>query len=220
MNDCGRTKARAELAYWANRKAHEGRLRNDHYQYFFTTHFGLLALDYQGERVLDVGCGPRGSLQWAGMALERVGLDPLAGDYLRLGAAEQQMRYVAAVSEQMPFDTAHFDIVSSFNSLDHVTDLLATIREIARVTRPGGRFLLLSDVNHHPTVCEPIAFSWEITAKFRPWFEILHERRYVRNGTGMYQSVRSGIEFDDRSPASTPGVISAKFLRNAREARP
>ena len=30
----------------------------------------------------DIGCGPRGSLEWATMAAERVGLDPPVNKYL------------------------------------------------------------------------------------------------------------------------------------------
>jgi ubiquinone/menaquinone biosynthesis C-methylase UbiE len=33
------------------------------------------------------------------------------------------MTYVAARSEEIPFPEGYFDVVSSFNSLDHVDDL-------------------------------------------------------------------------------------------------
>ena len=58
-----------------------------HYAYFYTTHFGLSETDYAGKAVLDIGCGPMGSLEWATMVRERVGLDPLADAYRRLHQA-------------------------------------------------------------------------------------------------------------------------------------
>ena len=105
--------------------------------------------------MLDIGCGPRGSLELADTALERVGLDPLAKEYLKLGDASHMMTYVASRSESIPFADGYFDIVCSFNSFDHVADLKRTIiAEIVRVVKPGGLFLLLSEVNHAPTKTE------------------------------------------------------------------
>src|SRR4029079_10710133 len=100
---------------------------------FYTSHFGLSASDYAGKRILDIGCGPRGSLEWADMTAERVGLDPLADEYLKLGAKNHKMSYVAAPSEKIPFPDGHFDVVCSFNSLDHVDDIPTTINKIIRV---------------------------------------------------------------------------------------
>jgi len=42
----------------------------------FLDYFGLSKDFYKGKKILDIGCGPRGSLEWADMTLERVGLDP------------------------------------------------------------------------------------------------------------------------------------------------
>ena len=116
-----------EFSYWKERRRTEGTLWNDHYQYFYTDHFSLSPNFYSGKRVLDIGCGPRGSLEWADMASERIGLDPLANRYLKLGAADHKMRYVSAHSESIPFSDGYFDVVCSFNSLDHVSNLEATM---------------------------------------------------------------------------------------------
>ncbi len=63
---------------------------------------------------------PDGSLEWAVMATERIRLDPLAKDCFKLGAHQEKMKYVAAPTKAMPFEDNYFDIISSFNSLDHV----------------------------------------------------------------------------------------------------
>ena len=76
------------------------------------------------------------------MTTQRVELDPLVPDYLKLGADKHKMEYVAAGSEDILFPDGHFDIVTCLNALDHVDDLDATIREVKRVTKHGGFFLL------------------------------------------------------------------------------
>ena len=110
---------------------------------------------YRGKRVLDVGCGPRGSLEWLTGTALRIGLDPLAHGYRRFGTGRHRMIYVASRAEALPFTDASFDVASSFNSLDHVDDLRATVSEIRRILAPCGSFLLLTDIRHEPTILEP-----------------------------------------------------------------
>ena len=208
-------KGDAELAYWRDRKAEEDSLRNSWYVRFYTDHFGLTKDDYAGKRVLDIGCGPRGSLEWADMALERVGLDPLAEQYVEeLGARDQAMSYVASGSENIPFPDGHFDVVCSFNSLDHVDDLDETVAEICRVVAPGGRFLLLVDVNHEPTECEPITFSWDIVERFAPPLSAVRVQRFEKSEPGMYASVAAAIPYDDKDESARYGVLSAMFAKD------
>jgi ubiquinone/menaquinone biosynthesis C-methylase UbiE len=206
-------KEAAELDYWQRRKDSEGELSHDHYEFFYTTHFGLSRADYSGKRIIDIGCGPRGSLEWADTARERVGLDPLAEQYLKLGAAKHKMKYVASSVEEIPFADEHFDKVFSFNSLDHVEDLEKALAEIKRITKIGGLFLLLTDVNHQPTPTEPQNFSWDIINKLLPHFEVLEEKRYEKGAAGMYQSIEEAIPYDMLDSTARYGILSAKLRR-------
>ena len=205
-----------ELKFW-NKYYLEGKYSmkktNDLFLYFYTTHFGIESSYYTGKRILDIGCGPRGSLEWADMALERIGLDPLAEQYRSLGAESQKMKYITSPSEDIPFEDNYFDVAASFNSLDHVDDLTATISEIKRVLIPGGLFLLLSDVNHDPTLCEPQTFSWEITRSFLPEFEILDEKHYERKVNGMYESIKMNLPYDNFDKTKRYGILSVKFRK-------
>jgi SAM-dependent methyltransferase len=203
-------KRRSELGYWRTRLASEGGLHSDHYEQFFTTHFGLTPEDYAGKRILDVGCGPRGSLDWAGGAAERIGLDPLADVYRKL-APPRGMDYVAGVAEDVPFPDGYFDIVSSFNSLDHVDTLEKAVSELGRVTRAQGRLLLLTDVGHAPTFSEPQAFSWDVLDLFRPEWEVLREHRYERRNPNMMSNLQAAKALDPG--ADGPGVLSALLRR-------
>jgi len=202
----------AELSFWTSVQEDEGELRNDHYESFFTAALSIERSFYAGKRILDIGCGPRGSLEWAGDAAQRVGLDPLVPSYRSFGIDGHAMEYVATGSETIPFPDEHFDVVSSFNSLDHVDDLDATITEIKRVLKPGGLMLLITEVNHAPTVTEPIGFSWAILEQFRPECEVVDEWRFEKLDAGVYQSVEHRTPYTGDA-GDHAGVLVAKLRR-------
>lgn len=208
-----RKKRHKELAFWLRKATVEGHLDNDHFEYYYTSHFDLEPDDYEGKRILDIGCGPRGSLEWADSAEERIGIDPLADDYQHLGAENHSMTYVAGRAEDLEFDDGYFDIVTSMNSLDHVDDLDTVIQEIKRVTKPGGIFLVITDVNHQPTIAEPISYDWDITERFEPEFELLWEDHREKSEGGVYESAKAGEPYDHENPEQRYGVLSAKFRR-------
>ncbi len=211
-----RWKESSELRYWKGRKQSEGVLSNEHYEYFYTTHFGLDAEFYNNKVLLDIGCGPRGSLEWASMAARRIGLDPLAKEYLQLGTSRHRMEYMDAPSEKIPMADATCDAVFSFNSLDHVEDVDQTLREIKRVTRPGGIFLLLVEVNHLPTACEPHTLTpKKVLDTLEPEFNCESLRVYQPVVPGMYDSIRANHPFPHPQETREIGYLSAKFTRIA-----
>lgn len=200
-----------ELKYWKGRVRNEGTLSNDHYQPFYTSFFGLTPSAYVDKRVLDIGCGPRGSLEWADMARERVGLDPLVPEYLKLNGAAHRMTYVAASSHRIPFEDHHFDIVCAFNSLDHVDDVDGTIAEIKRVTRPGGTFLLIVEVNHPPTATEPVSLGWDVVDRFTDRFTLVSSGRYEIGDHDIYGQLRKDARFDEARGLDRPAILTARF---------
>lgn len=210
-----KSKYAAELNYWKG-KAKDGPLANVGYVSYFTTVFGLDKEFYRNKKILDIGCGPRGSLEWADTASETVGLDPLVDSYKKLGASEHRMKYVQAFSEEIPFPDGHFDVVSSINSLDHVDDLDKTISEIIRVTAPLGCFLLLVEVNHKATRCEPITFSWDITERLGPQMELIEEKHYETAASrAMWDSLRDARFYDHDDLTDRCGMLQARFQKRA-----
>ena len=203
-----------ELGYWKNVRSREGVLHNNHYAYFYTAHFGIEPSFYHGKNLLDIGCGPRGSLEWATMAARRIGLDPLAKEYLELGAKHHQMEYCDAPSEKIPLKSGEWDAVFSFNSLDHVQNIHQTIKEIKRITRPNGIFLLLVEVNHHPTDCEPHQLTPDgIVSSFEPEFTCESLKVYKPMSYGMYNSIHANEQFTNPLHTREVGYLSAKFCR-------
>lgn len=145
-----------ELSYWIQQYSKHN-FHNSYYEYFYTEAFALKKADFLGKRILDIGCGPQGSLEWINYEnTQKIGLDPLANKYYeQFDCKNHNMIYINAHSEDIPFPDLYFDYVSSINSLDHVDDVKKTIQEITRVLKIGGIFLLIVEINHKPTVCEP-----------------------------------------------------------------
>jgi len=109
--------------------------------------------DVTGADVLEVGCGAAQGARWLVGAGARVtAFDVSAGQLQqsrRLDAATgvRVARLVQADAQRLPFRDATFDAVASaFGGLPFVADSAGTMREVARVLRPGGR--LVFSVTH------------------------------------------------------------------------
>ena len=207
-------KGKQELAFWRKRVTAEGILSNAHYEPLYTTMFELPKSFFDRKRILDIGCGPRGSLEWAVNARQRLGLDPLAAGYRAFGTASHRMVYVGARAEQMPFVDGQFDVVTSLNSLDHVDNLLDVLDEVSRVTRPGGSFLLEVEVGHEPTPTEPNALWFDVTDVLLGSYELIYERRFEMpiRGHSVHDAYGIGVTFDEVRRRH-PGVLVAHLRR-------
>lgn len=99
-----------------------------------------------GQRVLDLACGT-GDLALAAAArgAEVIGLDlaPRMIHLARAKAGAGQVRFLAGDMTALPLTPASVDVVTTGYGLRNVPDLDRAIAEIARVLRPGGRFLSL-----------------------------------------------------------------------------
>jgi len=72
--------------------------------------------------------------------------------------------------------------------------------------------LLISDVNHDPTPCEPIVFSFDITKKFKPLL-LLEEKHFEKIKQGVYQSLIENVSYDHSNKKKRYGIITAKFKK-------
>jgi SAM-dependent methyltransferase len=204
----------AEIAFWRERRALEGELSGPHYADLFGWVFGLDRAFFESRSILDIGCGPRGSLEWCDAAV-RVGLDPLAARYLELGTATHSMNYVAAGAEAMPFADGAFDIVASLNSLDHVDDVGHATREIVRVLGPGGTFLLITEVGHEPTPTEPITFGFDIVDSFAPQLAVVTTARYEMRHELVHANVIAAVPYDSTDTSQRSGILTARFEKRS-----
>ncbi|MDQ1712896.1 MAG: hypothetical protein QOE45_2346 [Frankiaceae bacterium] len=111
---------------------------------------GLLGA-VEGRRVLDVGCGAGQTTRWLAARGARVAAFDLSMAQLRLAGAGP---YVRADAESLPFADAAFDLAcSAYGALPFVADSARVMREVARVLRPGGRWVF--SVTHPVRWCFP-----------------------------------------------------------------
>lgn len=99
-------------------------------------------------RALDAGCGTGGTLEWMAARFpgsRLVGID-LAAEALRYVKGPGAAPVLQASVARLPFRSDSFDLVLSFDVLQHLPrgagDERGALREAARVLRPGG-FLLV-----------------------------------------------------------------------------
>jgi len=103
--------------------------------------------DVRGRRVLEVGCGAAMCARWLRTrGAEVVGLDLSAAMLRRAAATGDRLGLpvplVQADAKRLPFADASFDLAcSAFGAVPFVADSAAVMREVARVLRPGGRWV-------------------------------------------------------------------------------
>lgn len=108
-----------------------------------------------GREVLDAGCGVGyGTAFLADAAHRAVGgdVDESSIAYARERYARSNTDFVVLDATAMPFPDGSFDVVCSFETIEHVTDPAVFVMEAARVLRPGGTFILSTprvDVTTH-----------------------------------------------------------------------
>ncbi len=133
---------RKDFAAWRER-----RLYQERYQFGHLAGAGAVLGDVRGKRVLDLGAGMGGftvALAREGACVQAVEFN---GAYCRI-ARLRGRRYgldlpvVQAAGEALPLADGSFDLVCSWDVLEHVQDPPAVLREIHRVLRPGGAALL------------------------------------------------------------------------------
>lgn len=137
-----------------------------------------------GRSVLDVGCGTGWFSQRAPARGARVTSLDIGENLLRQVREKCASTLVAADACLLPFVSDAFDVVISSECIEHTLDPGAALREIHRVTRPGG-LLLVTVPNRLWRVSATVAAA----LKLRPyegyehwvgWFELRRLLRHLR----------------------------------------
>ena len=97
----------------------------------------------KNKRILDVGCGKGGVIACALKGAEAVGFDfdEREIDIAKRRAESYNLGNVSIShgdGENIPFKDNYFDLVMAMSVLEHVKDLEGVIKEMVRVTKPGG----------------------------------------------------------------------------------
>lgn len=127
--------------------------------------------------VLDLGCGAGHASFAAAAACREVvsyDLSEKMLDVVRVAAAERQLTNISTVhgtAEELPFDDHAFDVVISRYSAHHWHDVPQALREVKRVLKPGGKFILMD-------IATPGRPVLDI---FLQTIEVLRDPSHVRN---------------------------------------
>jgi ubiquinone/menaquinone biosynthesis C-methylase UbiE len=125
---------------------------------------------FDGLKVLDVGSGPIPSASIFENC-EIFCLDPLLGDYLKIGYPlhyYDRVKFICGYSENIPVEDCFFDAIISVNAIDHVDDLLKTAKELQRVLKPHG--LIRMHIHYHKkTNTEPLELNDDIVKMVFDW---------------------------------------------------
>ena len=122
-----------------------------------------------GQRVLDVGCGP-GAL--TGELVQRLGpetlsaVDPSASFMEAIRQRQPAVDARRAPAEDLPFEAATFDVALAQLVVHFMTDPVAGLREMARVTRPGG--IVAACVWDHEGGTGPLDVFWRAAHELDP----------------------------------------------------
>jgi SAM-dependent methyltransferase len=94
-------------------------------------------------RILDVGCGTGANLKLLQSYGDAVGVDisEQAIGFCRARGITQNRAFLASALD-LPFPDSQFDLAVSFEVLCNLSDDETAFREIARVLKPGGRFIV------------------------------------------------------------------------------
>jgi ubiquinone/menaquinone biosynthesis C-methylase UbiE len=103
---------------------------------------------HEDERAIDVGTGAGAlAIALAPLVREVVGVDRVA-ELLEVARerAPANVSFVEADAEHLPFDDFSFDLAGTLRTLHHVPRPELVVAELARVTRPGGRVLVIDQI--------------------------------------------------------------------------
>jgi SAM-dependent methyltransferase len=94
-----------------------------------------------GATILDAGCGSGRVMKELGRFGDVVGADvnPAA---VAASRARRAGRVVEASVDELPFPDESFSLVTCLDVIEHTPDDVATMRELRRVTAPGGHMLV------------------------------------------------------------------------------
>jgi ubiquinone/menaquinone biosynthesis C-methylase UbiE len=132
---------------------------------------------HPGLRLLDVGCGPGTiTVDLAEIVApgEVVAIDASARvldearRHAEESAADLRLTFEQADVMALPYDDASFDVVHAHQVLQHLPDPVGALREMRRVTRPGG-LVAVRDVDYATMTWAPESEG------LTDWLELYYE---------------------------------------------
>jgi ubiquinone/menaquinone biosynthesis C-methylase UbiE len=137
----------------------------------------------KGKRILDVGSGFGGRPAYYAelSGAEVVGVDIYqqavrdAEEFAEAMGLSSRLKFLVSGGEVMPFEPNSFDLVTSYDALEHVSNPDVVLREVARVLRPGGMFLSVA-----PSYLQPYGVHFSQFTSFPYLSALFSETTLIR----------------------------------------
>ena len=169
---------------------------------------GLLG-DGAGRRVLDVGCGPGALTAELVKEFETVSaVDPSESFVAAARARFPQLDVQHATAETLPFEDDTFDVAAAQLVVNFMTDPVAGLTEMGRVTGPGG--LIAASVWDHAGGKGPLSVLWQAAHDVDPHLKDESDLAGAREGQLAELFERAGLH-DVESGVLTVRVQFATF---------
>ncbi len=100
---------------------------------------------YPGRKVLDAACGvgygsfyirTQGAAEVTGLDIDHGALE-----YARTHYKDEKLEFMRGDCTKLPFQDNSFDVIVSFETLEHISNAGAVVAEFARCLKPGGTLL-------------------------------------------------------------------------------
>lgn len=106
----------------------------------FVNYVASLIMQYNPLRYLDVGCG-EGYLLASVKAPKKYGID-ISHNALEIASKHLDANLCIGFAEQLPFPTEYFDVITSIGVMTHFIEDIAATKEIYRVLRDKGYYIV------------------------------------------------------------------------------
>ena len=94
----------------------------------------------QNAKILDVGCGTGANLEMLSQFGQAEGVD-VSDDALEF-CRQKGLKVQKGLAETMPYADDTFDVTTALDVIEHLDDDVAGLKEMHRVTKPGGYSLI------------------------------------------------------------------------------
>ena len=141
-----------------------------------------------GDIACGLGYGCRILKEGGAKAVIRIDLSSEAVAYARANHQPAGVRFEVADATKTPLTESSVDIITSFETIEHVPNTEGLLTEFARILMPGGRLIVSSPndwglTDHHCHTWTPFEFMAEIAVFFE--IESVWEQNSERDGNGL-----------------------------------
>ena len=154
--------------------------------------YSFAAQFVKGKKVLDiatgVGYGAKLLRQEGAVYVCGVDISPESIEYAKNKYAGEGVEYIVGSAQDIPAEADSFDVVVSFETIEHIENHRKFLREVKRVLRDDGVFIVstpnkkvsMGDNDFHVTELSLSEFKEELDDQFS-FVEVLKQRNFVDN---------------------------------------